>query len=428
MAKKKQLCPPWLVALLVASAHVGLCTDADDLAVQLDQQVNVAAEAAKEGLPSGWGQGFYDGKAYFFPVTAPDRIQWEPPEVPLPSSAEVEAAAAQAEAARTASLEDSVDQGTAAVEIKADRKRDLATTKNGEFQANLDPQHGCGDGAQCGDHGICIAGACSCSDGYSGATCTDPPDPCFWPVKVQCLGSSRCVDGTCTRTEQSVSDVDRHVTSCGGQKCRHGKCLDGACHCDKGWEGAACEDPDDCHAEPCKNGGTCFDSGDVIRDFGEAHAQLAEAWQGSYRCACAAGFTGARCQCLDCGENGRCLLNGVCHCKKGFAGSRCRKNVDECASNPCGEFGTCIDGENAYSCTCDPGYEGFWCEREQPQQVTSLREACASSPCGQRGTCVDRRSAGGSKTEYSCKCEWGWSGENCDDPTPRGRGSQHIEL
>ena len=76
----------------------------------------------------------------------------------------------------------------------------------------------------------------------------------------------------------------------------------------------------------------------------------------------------------------------------------------------------------------DPGYEGFWCEREKQLRATSLQDVCASTPCGQHGTCVDRRGAGGSDTEYSCKCEWGWSGENCDDPTPRGRGSQHIEL
>lgn len=443
--KRKHLWRPPLMVLLVASAHVAMCSDIDDIAAQLDLRVNMAVDATREGLPKGWGQGVHEGTAYFFPVDAPERIQWERPEVPLPSLAEVEAAAAQAEAAHATNMQNVADQDAArgvaterlkqSTEPAAALERNLPTTKDGEFQpVSDDPEKendGCRGEADCGFHGICIAGACSCSDGYSGATCKDPPDPCFWPVKVQCLGSSRCVDGTCTRTEKSASDImarHGHATTCGGQTCRHGKCLGSVCHCDEGWEGATCEDLDDCHAKPCKNGGTCFDSGDVISDLGEAHAQLAEAWQGSYRCVCVTGFIGDRCQCLDCGENGRCLLSGACHCKKGFTGSRCRKNVDECASNPCGEFGTCTDGDNAYSCVCDLGYEGFWCEREQQQYGSSLRGACASSPCGQRGKCANQRGVAGSDAKYSCKCVAGWSGENCDDPEPRGRGSQHIEL
>ena len=410
MGKNKLWCPwAWLMLLLGPTAQVGLCSDNDDMSTQ--QHVNVVAEAARAGLPKGWGHGVHEGRPYYFPIDAPERIQWDWPNVPLPSSAEVEAAAAQADSARVA---------------------DLGTTKDGEFQANLGGRetelNGCANERGCGEHGICVAAACRCSDGYSGPTCTKPPDPCFYPAKVQCLGSSICVNGTCTRAEHSARGMERHGASCGGQHCRHGKCLDGACHCDAGWEGKACTDRDQCHTNPCQNGGTCFDSGDVISELGEAHAQLAKAWEGSYRCACVAGFVGDRCHCLDCGENGRCLRSGACYCKKGFTGSRCRKNVDECASNPCGKFGTCIDGVNSFTCACEPGYEGFWCEKRRQQRDESTLAPCGSSPCGQHGTCLDRRNAAGSATKYYCKCERGWTGENCDDSTFRGAGSQHVDL
>ena len=37
-------------------------------------------------------------------------------------------------------------------------------------------------------------------------------------------------------------------------------------------------------------------------------------------------------------------------------------DIDECESNPCQHGGTCEDGENSYSCTCNLGYMGMDCE------------------------------------------------------------------
>ena len=38
------------------------------------------------------------------------------------------------------------------------------------------------------------------------------------------------------------------------------------------------------------------------------------------------------------------------------------KDIDECASNPCQNGATCIDGINAYTCNCVPGHAGDNCE------------------------------------------------------------------
>ena len=37
-------------------------------------------------------------------------------------------------------------------------------------------------------------------------------------------------------------------------------------------------------------------------------------------------------------------------------------DIDECASAPCQNGGTCVDVINAYICNCAPGYEGENCE------------------------------------------------------------------
>ena len=37
-------------------------------------------------------------------------------------------------------------------------------------------------------------------------------------------------------------------------------------------------------------------------------------------------------------------------------------DVDECASSPCQNGGTCVDVVNAYTCNCVPGYTGDNCD------------------------------------------------------------------
>lgn len=40
----------------------------------------------------------------------------------------------------------------------------------------------------------------------------------------------------------------------------------------------------------------------------------------------------------------------------------CYVDIDECASNPCQNGGTCNDAVNSYTCLCVPGYTGSNCE------------------------------------------------------------------
>ena len=47
-------------------------------------------------------------------------------------------------------------------------------------------------------------------------------------------------------------------------------------------------------------------------------------------------------------------------------------DIDECASSPCQNGGTCIDALNAYTCNCIPGYEGDNCEIGKIRQNLAL--------------------------------------------------------
>ena len=40
----------------------------------------------------------------------------------------------------------------------------------------------------------------------------------------------------------------------------------------------------------------------------------------------------------------------------------CFTDIDECAENPCGDHGECVNLRNAFNCVCVKGYFGVNCE------------------------------------------------------------------
>ena len=55
--------------------------------------------------------------------------------------------------------------------------------------------------------------------------------------------------------------------------------------------------------------------------------------------------------------------------------------MDECASNPCLNDGTCVDEVNAFRCVCHEGYYDKVC--------ASKVNECHSNPCLNNAECVD---------------------------------------
>ncbi|XP_033115647.1 protein jagged-1-like, partial [Anneissia japonica] len=104
-----------------------------------------------------------------------------------------------------------------------------------------------------------------------------------------------------------------------------------------------------------------------------------------------------------CQNAGTCLdgVNGyLCQCSAGWTGQNCEVDIDECASVPCQNGATCLDAVNSYFCVCAPGWTGAFC--------TINIDECASLPCQNGGTCTDVVNG------YICTCLLGFSGSVCD--------------
>uniref|UniRef100_A0A3B3UY66 Sushi, nidogen and EGF like domains 1 n=1 Tax=Poecilia latipinna TaxID=48699 RepID=A0A3B3UY66_9TELE len=150
------------------------------------------------------------------------------------------------------------------------------------------------------------------------------------------------------------------------------------------------------HLRPCLNGGQCID--DCITG------------NPSFTCSCLAGFTGRRCQinvneCASnpCQNGGSCKdrINGfICECPPGYMGVHCQTDIDECEDRPCLNNASCVQGNGNFTCVCEPGFIGVRCE-------TDINE-CESQPCLNGGECVDR------VTGFTCACPAAFTGTFCE--------------
>jgi hypothetical protein len=107
------------------------------------------------------------------------------------------------------------------------------------------------------------------------------------------------------------------------------------------------------------------------------------------------------CEGVNC-NNGNCVdqVNAYsCSCDDGYDGDHCENNINECEGVNCNN-GNCVDQVNAYYCSCDAGYDGDHCEID-------INE-CEGVNCN-NGNCVDQVNA------YSCSCDAGYDGNHCEN-------------
>jgi hypothetical protein len=70
--------------------------------------------------------------------------------------------------------------------------------------------------------------------------------------------------------------------------------------------------------------------------------------------------------------------------------------IVDCYSDPCNNGGSCIDVENNFICSCQPGWYGELCNKEVIK--------CSLDTCSGNGKCEDKENG------FFCKCNPGSKG------------------
>ncbi|XP_072173130.1 uncharacterized protein [Diadema setosum] len=242
---------------------------------------------------------------------------------------------------------------------------------------------------------------CFCANGYTGSFCQTEVDLCSFP---QCAENGRCINTLNSfECECAVGYTGSRCEiniPCTPDPCVFGSCQtvgnDYQCLCDEGYTGINCDvEIQPCDSSPCLQGGECVSDGD------------------SFTCNCPQFYTGQFCETLITPCDSNPCLNGlcnnidnvayVCNCYEGFTGMQCERRILPCDIEPC-ENGVCVNLVNTYRCDCDVGFRDRNCS-------TKILP-CDAQPCG-FGTCMNVND-----THYSCMCDGGYTGDNCDFTIP----------
>ncbi|XP_042526154.1 teneurin-2 isoform X4 [Dipodomys spectabilis] len=216
------------------------------------------------------------------------------------------------------------------------------------------PLHQCID-PTCGGHGACVDGSCVCSTGYKGEHCEEVD--CLDPT---CSSHGVCVNGGCLCSPGwGGLNCELARVQCPDQCSGHGTYLPdtGLCSCDPNWMGPDCSVV--CSVD-CGTHGVCIGGA----------------------CRCEEGWTGAACDQRVCHprciEHGTCK-DGKCECREGWNGEHC--TIDGCP-DLCNGNGRCTLGQNSWQCVCQMGWRGPGCN-------VAMETACADNKDNEGDGLVD---------------------------------------
>lgn len=308
----------------------------------------------------------------------------------------------------------------------------------------------CKNSGKCIDEMESFDYKCECPKGYSGRNCEKEENEC---EINPCRNNGKCIDligvyecvckpGYTGKNCEFKTNACKDLCSIGTYECFNDR-TETVCICMPDYTGADCStriEIDHCASSPCAEGAKCENtkhgfnclcpddrSGkycEKVADFCSEHKHLckngsaclfANADGSHIKCSCAAGFTGEFCDLPinDCESKpcvtGKCVdlhLGYECVCPKGIIG----RNCDVKPSNPCFQ-NRCVNGvckSNAsgnYTCVCNHGAEGEFCEREKCNADKHFKEVCQHD-----GT----ESVVSDDGECKCLCKLGFSGKMCE--------------
>ncbi|MFO0605465.1 MAG: hypothetical protein U0324_19950 [Polyangiales bacterium] len=289
-----------------------------------------------------------------------------------------------------------------------DASPDVAPDASPDAPADVAPDRGprC-EAATCNNHGRCddAAGApvCACDAGYAGARCDACAAGAFPDGRGGCT-TTPCEPNPCTAVDRA--------------RCTVGP-MGAVCNCNSGTheEAGRCVPDVACTATSCNGHGACSVDATGIR------------------CACAAGYAGARCDgCAPtyhpdgtggctadpcrpspCTAANRsvCVADGVsarCDCDRGYHldGDRCAAD-EVCAAATCNGHGACSVTAGRAACVCAVGYAGARCDACAAGYHADGTGGCTGDPClpnpcttARRTVCVAMGAAA------VCNCEAGY--------------------
>jgi len=163
----------------------------------------------------------------------------------------------------------------------------------------------------------------------------------------------------------------------------------------------------------CESGGTCLNWNDrPVAGFATEGAAAMDGCELGGTCFAQRGNIVSAIDENDCEHNGNFWDVGTtldaytCNCQPGWNGTHCEIDIDECASNPCVNGAPCMDEISFYVCLCLGGFTGTECQIDIDE--------CASAPCDRQAPCTDSLNNGSVVPGvYNCACLEGFGGHNC---------------